>query len=1056
MKYSFRQACWLIASVLFSNVAFSQTTELFETETIGGTTFTDNSQGFTIVNGPGETTYDVENFTNGGWDGSNKDNRFIDNSAGAPATGDGSSFTVKTTDGTDIYMKSFYLFVSNRTLSNSGQPTTLTFTAKKNGSTVYTVVKTSGIVDGSTFSPDNGYTFIDFSTEGGSDNSTTAMDEIVISSTGNADYLALDAMTWDNVPACTDPDVPTVTRSANNVCPGTNVTLDWAGANLNSATNWHIYTTNCGTGQLTSQTGTSLIVTPSTTTTYYVRGEDGAGCVDESTGLCGSITVTVADNTDPTITCPGNQNIYANASCQASLPDYTSLGTPSDNCDPSPSVTQSPAAGTTITSNTVVTLTATDASSNTGNCNFTVFFLDTTSPTLSSVSNQNVYANASCQASLPDYTSLPTKGDNCGTPTVTQSPVAGTTINSNTVVTLTATDASSNTKQRSFTVIFSDTTSPTLSSVSNQNVYANASCQASLPDYTNLPTKGDNCGTPTVTQSPVAGTTITSNTVVTLTATDASSNTTQRSFTVIFSDTTSPVAVCQNVTVYLNGSGNATITAGDIDNGSTDNCGAISLSASQTAFTCADIGANNVTLTVTDGSSNTDNCVSTVTIADTSSPVAVAQNITVYLDGSGNATITAGDIDNGSTDNCGALSLTASQTAFTCADIGANNVTLTATDGSSNTGQAIATVTIADTTSPTVTSVSNQTVYANGSCQASLPDYTSLTTEADNCGTPTVSQSPVAGTTINSNTVVTLTATDGSSNTGTTQFTVVFSDTTSPVAVCQDMTVYLDGTGNATITAGDIDNGSTDNCGAVSLGIDVSAFNCTNIGANTVTLTATDGSSNTGTCTATVTIADTTRPVVATQDITVYLDGTGNASITTGDIDNGSTDNCTVASLGLDVSAFTCAEIGANTVTLTVTDGEGNVNTGTATVTIADTTSPTVTSVSNQTVYANGSCQASLPDYTSLTTEADNCGTPTITQSPVAGTTINSNTVVTLTATDGSSNTGTTQFTVVFSDTTSPVAVCQDITVYLDGTGNATITAGDIDNGSTDNCEQCR
>ena len=165
-------------------------------------------------------------------------------------------------------------------------------------------------------------------------------------------------------------------------------------------------------------------------------------------------------------------------------------------------------------------------------------------------------------------------------------------------------------------------------------------------------------------------------------------------------DTISPQAVCQNITVYLDGSGNATITTGDLDNGSSDNCGPISYSASRTSFTCADLGNNNVTLTVTDNHMNSSSCVSSVMVVDTTLPFPICQEITVYLDGTGNASITAGDLDNGSTDNCGIASYALSQTSFTCADIGPNEVTLTVFDGSLNSRSCNGTVTIIDTTSP--------------------------------------------------------------------------------------------------------------------------------------------------------------------------------------------------------------------------------------------------------------------------------------------------------------------------------------------------------------------
>ena len=59
------------------------------------------------------------------------------------------------------------------------------------------------------------------------------------------------------------------------------------------------------------------------------------------------------------------------------------------------------------------------------------------------------------------------------------------------------------------------------------------------------------------------------------------------------------------------------------------------------------------------------------------------------MDGAGNATIVAADIDGGSTDNCNLdnASFTVSPNAFTSADLGPNNVTLTVFDEAGN-GQA--------------------------------------------------------------------------------------------------------------------------------------------------------------------------------------------------------------------------------------------------------------------------------------------------------------------------------------------------------------------------------
>jgi hypothetical protein len=83
-----------------------------------------------------------------------------------------------------------------------------------------------------------------------------------------------------------------------------------------------------------------------------------------------------------------------------------------------------------------------------------------------------------------------------------------------------------------------------------------------------------------------------------------------------------PVAQCKDIEVALNENGKITIIAEDIDGESFDPDGdPIVLSIDKTDFTCADIGANTVTLTVT-SDSESDSCEATVTIVDQIPPVA--------------------------------------------------------------------------------------------------------------------------------------------------------------------------------------------------------------------------------------------------------------------------------------------------------------------------------------------------------------------------------------------------------------------------------------------------
>ncbi len=86
---------------------------------------------------------------------------------------------------------------------------------------------------------------------------------------------------------CANPDIPTLQASPTSICDGDNSTLSITAGDLNDATDWHWYSGSCGGTPI--GTGTSVIVSPSVTATYYVRGE--GGCV--TPGACAEITVTV-------------------------------------------------------------------------------------------------------------------------------------------------------------------------------------------------------------------------------------------------------------------------------------------------------------------------------------------------------------------------------------------------------------------------------------------------------------------------------------------------------------------------------------------------------------------------------------------------------------------------------------------------------------------------------------------------------------------------------------------------------------------------------------------
>ena len=89
-------------------------------------------------------------------------------------------------------------------------------------------------------------------------------------------------------------------------------------------------------------------------------------------------------------------------------------------------------------------------------------------------------------------------------------------------------------------------------------------------------------------------------------------------------------------------------------------------------------------------------------------------------------------------------------------------------------------------------------------------------------------------------------------------------------------------------------------------------------------------------------IEDKINPIVITKNITVSLNAAGTASIIASQINNGSSDNCNIASLSLSKSTFDCSNLGANTIYLLAIDGYGNVGSASAVVTVRDLIKPTV------------------------------------------------------------------------------------------------------------------
>ncbi len=343
--------------------------------------------------------------------------------------------------------------------------------------------------------------------------------------------------------------------------------------------------------------------------------------------------ISLSDVTPPVFTvCPANQDVDFSATCDFDLVDYITLATATDDCS-TPTITQSPVAGTTILTTTTVILTATDVAGNTTSCAFDVIPTDNIPPTIACPANQTVDFSATCDYTLVDFTSLASVTDNCGSFTVSQSPAIGTVITTDQTITFTSEDDNGNISGCTFDVIPIDVSAPSIICPANQNVDFSATCDYILLDYTGLATTTDNCGGVSVTQTPVVLIPITGSTPITLTATDGAGNSTDCTFDIIPSDVTPPIINCPTDITQDADIGLCTSIVAYSTPVGTDNCSGstTTLIAGLPSASPFSLGSTVVTYEVIDDVGLSSTCSFTITVVDTEVPMidcpsAITQN----------------------------------------------------------------------------------------------------------------------------------------------------------------------------------------------------------------------------------------------------------------------------------------------------------------------------------------------------------------------------------------------------------------------------------------------
>ncbi len=401
-------------------------------------------------------------------------------------------------------------------------------------------------------------------------------------------------------------------------------------------------------------------------------------------------------------------------------------------------------------------------------------------------------------------------------------------------------------------------------------------------------------------------------------------------------DHSAPVVRARSLKLELNAQGRASISVADIDAGSYDNCGPLELSLNRTEFDCGDLGHHQVILTGRDGSGNISTALADIHVVDNTPPIVIAQGLQITLDENGKATLKAEDLAQSIQDNCGIWGIQASRTEFDCDDIGENTVVLKVEDVQGAVTEAEVTVTVVDNLPP-VLQVTPVTVYLDETGKVEITAAEVGSGSTDNCGLEslTLSRREFGCEDIGEHELI-LTGKDKSGNESEQTVMITVVDTTAPVLVARDVTLYLDASGKATLSTEQVDRGSTDNCGIESRGLQYTVFNCIDSGEHTVEYTVRDKSGNESKKMIKVTVVDSTAPVAQAQDLIVELDGTGKATIKASEINDGSYDNCGITVMSVSQSDFTCSDLGRRLITLTVRDASGNESTARSEVLVRD------------------------------------------------------------------------------------------------------------------------
>lgn len=253
-----------------------------------------------------------------------------------------------------------------------------------------------------------------------------------------------------------------------------------------------------------------------------------------------------------------------------------------------------------------------------------------------------------------------------------------------------------------------------------------------------------------------------------------------------------------------------------------------------------------------------------VNVSDTEPPVVVfAENVKVILDENGNGVLSSAIVDGGSTDNCAIKTIEIDKTSFSCTDLGSPNITLTVTDVSNNSSSLTRQILVVDEEAPVISAPVAVTANTSNDLGYDCTTTVSLGSPIvnDNCSTNPVKAfigeqeiDPTTHLFGTGETTVRWVVTDLAGNTAYADQIITVIDDEKPIAIAKDISIALNAEGLASLSAEEVNNESSDNCGVENMFLDIYEFTCDDIGEKIISLTVRDVNGNESTVELIVTV----------------------------------------------------------------------------------------------------------------------------------------------------------------------------------------------------------